>query len=192
MGAATAERCCGASAVLRGSYLGSFVPRFMQHNLRRSSEAAASRIDGVCERCTLFRGGCRDGSASKEVCCYERRGPRPPPMNRRRASRGVSQFRFRFRFRFLGRAKAPSGVLARLFSGPSIPRELFAHVLSFWRSARALDKDRAFDRVWGRYLPVFASTLDRSPNGVISQIISHKYTTLTSPAPASRGAARPP
>ena len=41
-------------------------PRFMQHmntNLRRSSEAAASRIDGVCERCTLFRGACRGGSA---------------------------------------------------------------------------------------------------------------------------------
>ena len=52
-----------------------------------------------------------------------------------------------------GRATAPAGVLARLFSGPSLPRELFAHVLSFWRSARALDEDRAFDRVRARYLP---------------------------------------
>ena len=52
-----------------------------------------------------------------------------------------------------GRATAPSGVLARLFSDPSLPRELFAHVLLFWRSARALDEDRAFDRVRGRYLP---------------------------------------
>lgn len=50
-----------------------------------------------------------------------------------------------------GRATAPSGVLATLM-GPKLPRELFAHVLSFWRSARALD-DRAFDRVRGRYLP---------------------------------------
>ena len=52
-----------------------------------------------------------------------------------------------------GRATAPAGVLARLFSGPSLPRELFAHVLSYWRSARALDEDRAFDRVRARYLP---------------------------------------
>ena len=29
--------------------------------------------------------GCRGGSASKEVCCHERSGSRPPPMNRRRA-----------------------------------------------------------------------------------------------------------
>ena len=50
-----------------------------------------------------------------------------------------------------GRATAPSGVLATLM-GPKLPRELFVHVLSFWRSARALD-DRAFDRVRGRYLP---------------------------------------
>jgi hypothetical protein len=50
-----------------------------------------------------------------------------------------------------GRAVAPSGVLATLM-GPKLPRELFVHVLSFWRSARALD-DRAFDRVRGRYLP---------------------------------------
>ena len=52
-----------------------------------------------------------------------------------------------------GRAKAPSGVLARLFSDPSLPRELFVHVLSFWRSVRASAEDRAFDRVRGRYLP---------------------------------------
>ena len=52
-----------------------------------------------------------------------------------------------------GRATAPAGVLARLFSDPSLPRELFAHVLLFWRSARALGEDRAFDRVRGRYLP---------------------------------------
>ena len=38
------------------------------------------------------------------------------------------------------RAIAPSGVLARLFHGP-LPKELFVHVLSFWRSARALDED---------------------------------------------------
>ena len=50
-----------------------------------------------------------------------------------------------------GRATAPSGVLATLM-GPKLPRELFVHVLSFWRSARALD-DRSFDRVRGRYLP---------------------------------------
>ena len=56
-------------------------------------------------------------------------------------------------------ASGPSGVLARLFPGPrtllgpKLPRELFAHVLSFWRSARALDEDRAFDRVRARYLP---------------------------------------
>ena len=50
-----------------------------------------------------------------------------------------------------GRATAPSGVLATLM-GPKLPRELFVYVLSFWRSARALD-DRAFDRVRGRYLP---------------------------------------
>ena len=50
-----------------------------------------------------------------------------------------------------GRATAPSGVLATLM-GPKLPRELFVHVLSFWRSARALD-DRTFDRVRGRYLP---------------------------------------
>ena len=49
------------------------------------------------------------------------------------------------------RATAPSGVLATLM-GPKLPRELFVYVLSFWRSARALD-DRAFDRVRGRYLP---------------------------------------
>ena len=58
-----------------------------------------------------------------------------------------------------GRATAPASVLARLFPGPrtllgpKLPRELFAHVLSFWRSARALDEDRAFDRVRARYLP---------------------------------------
>ena len=51
-----------------------------------------------------------------------------------------------------GRATAPSGVLATLM-GPKLPRELFAHVLSYWRSARALDEDRAFDRVRARYLP---------------------------------------
>ena len=60
-----------------------------------------------------------------------------------------------------GRAAAPAGVLARLFpgartSGPRtrrnligsivLPKELFVHVLSFWRSARALDEDRADDR----------------------------------------------
>ena len=59
-----------------------------------------------------------------------------------------------------GRATAPSGVLARLFHGPRtsrrrtrrtvgpvvLPRELFACVLSFWRSERALDEDRADDR----------------------------------------------
>ena len=50
-----------------------------------------------------------------------------------------------------GRATAPSGVLATLM-GPELPRELFVHILSFWRSARALD-DRTFDRVRGRYLP---------------------------------------
>ena len=50
-----------------------------------------------------------------------------------------------------GRATAPSGVLATLM-GPKLPRELFVYVLSFWRSARALD-DRSFDRVRGRYLP---------------------------------------
>ena len=44
-----------------------------------------------------------------------------------------------------GRATAPSGVLARLFCGP-LPKELFAYVLSFWRSARALDEDRDGDR----------------------------------------------
>ena len=55
-----------------------------------------------------------------------------------------------------GRATAPSGVLATLM-GPKLPRELFVYVLSFWRSARALD-DRAFDRVRGRYLP--ARTID--------------------------------
>ncbi|CAH0376134.1 unnamed protein product, partial [Pelagomonas calceolata] len=44
-----------------------------------------------------------------------------------------------------GRATAPSGFLATLM-GPKLPRELFVHVLSFWRSARALD-DRSFDRV---------------------------------------------
>ena len=43
------------------------------------------------------------------------------------------------------RAIAPSGVLARLFHGP-LPKELFVHVLSFWRSARALDEDRGGDR----------------------------------------------
>ena len=43
------------------------------------------------------------------------------------------------------RAIAPSGVLARLFHGP-LPKELFVHVLSFWRSARALDQDRGGDR----------------------------------------------
>ena len=51
------------------------------------------------------------------------------------------------------RATAPSEVLARLFSDPSLPRELFVHVLSFWRSVRASAEDRAFDRVRGRYLP---------------------------------------
>ena len=59
-----------------------------------------------------------------------------------------------------GRATAQSGVLARLFHGPRtsrrrtrrtvgpvvLPRELFACVLSFWRSERALDEDRADDR----------------------------------------------
>ena len=58
-----------------------------------------------------------------------------------------------------GRATAPSGVLSRLFpgpktlTGPKLPRELFVHVLSFWRSVRASAEDRAFDRVRGRYLP---------------------------------------
>ena len=58
-----------------------------------------------------------------------------------------------------GRATAPSGVLSRLFPGPrtllgpKLPRELFAHVLSFWRSVRASAEDRAFDRVRARYLP---------------------------------------
>ena len=52
-------------------------------------------------------------------------------------------------------ASGPSGVLARLFPGPrtllgpKLPRELFAHVLSFWRSVRASAEDRAFDRVLG-------------------------------------------
>ena len=32
-------------------------------------------------------------------------------------------------------------------------RELFVHVLSFWRSVRASAEDRAFDRVRARYLP---------------------------------------
>lgn len=61
-----------------------------------------------------------------------------------------------------GRATAPSGFLTRLFAGhrtfeeqstdapdpaPSavLSRELFACVLSFWRSSRALDEDRADD-----------------------------------------------
>jgi len=58
-----------------------------------------------------------------------------------------------------GRATAPPGVLSRLFPGPrtllgpKLPRELFAHVLSFWRSVRASAEDRAFDRVRARYLP---------------------------------------
>ncbi len=43
-----------------------------------------------------------------------------------------------------GRATAPSGVLAKLFHGP-LPNELFAYVLSFWRSARAIDEDRDSD-----------------------------------------------
>ena len=58
-----------------------------------------------------------------------------------------------------GRATAPPGVLSRLFPGPrtllgpKLPRELFVHVLSFWRSVRASAEDRAFDRVRARYLP---------------------------------------
>ena len=52
-----------------------------------------------------------------------------------------------------GRAKAPSGVLARLFSDPLLPRELFVHVLSFWRSVRASAEDRAGDQLRGRFLP---------------------------------------
>ena len=58
-----------------------------------------------------------------------------------------------------GRATAPSGVLSRLFPGPrtllgpKLPRELFAHVLSFWRSVRASAEDRAGDQLRGRFLP---------------------------------------
>ena len=58
-----------------------------------------------------------------------------------------------------GRATAPSGVLSRLFpgprmlTGPKLPRELFVHVLSFWRSVRASAEDRAGDQLRGRFLP---------------------------------------
>ena len=37
--------------------------------------------------------------------------------------------------------------------GPKLPRELFAHVLSFWRSVRASAEDRAGDQLRGRFLP---------------------------------------
>ena len=43
---------------------------------------ARQTIDRQGERCSLFRGMCRGRSAWKEVRCYERRGTRPPPMNR--------------------------------------------------------------------------------------------------------------
>ena len=38
-------------------------------------------------------------------------------------------------------------------TGPKLPRELFVHVLSFWRSVRASAEDRAGDQLRGRFLP---------------------------------------